>query len=293
MYNLTMLSEIINTWQFNVLGYLLFIVVFFQCYKLAVKDAKRDGAATILLQLIAGLSILIAFPFFEFKIPTDPKVYAFLFGALIFYALNDRLQTTVRKHLPVSTFSILSQLTTVFLILIGLTVFKEPFVLNKIIGAFIILMANVLLIYKKGMFKVNPYIGLSVLASLFFSIAISIDIGISKQFNLPFYIMVTLIVPAIMILLVEKIPAQAVLEEHRSASKRYYWFAGVSWGLAILCSLRSFQFGEVTTIVPLQAAAVLLNVLVAYFFLHEKEDRFKKFIAACLVFVGVYLTVLG
>lgn len=206
MYNLKMLIEIINTWQFYVLGYLLFIVVFFQCYKLAVKDAKRDGAATILLQLIAGISILVAFPFFEFKIPTDPKVYALLFGALVFYALNDRLQTTVRKHLPVSTFSILNQLTTVFLIFIGLTIFNEPFVLTKVIGAFVILLANVLLIYKRGMFKVNSYIGLSVLASLFFSIAISIDIGISKQFNLPFYIMLTLVIPAVMILLVEKYP---------------------------------------------------------------------------------------
>jgi len=188
---------VFNTWQFNLIGYLIGIVVFFQFYKLAVRNAQKDGAATVLLQTIASISVLFLTPFLLIKFPSDIKVYLLLILACIFYGIGDRLQTTSRKHLQVSVFSILNQLSNVFLIVIGLTVFREPFVLAKLLGAALILLANTLLFYKKGSIKINKYAWIGVLATLFLSIAISVDIGISKQFNLPVYIMLTLFLPAL------------------------------------------------------------------------------------------------
>jgi uncharacterized membrane protein len=284
--------QILNTWQFNLVAYLVFIVLFFQSYKLAVRNAKRDGAATVLLQLIAGVSILLLAPLLALDFPTSPKYWLLIIIASIFYALNDRLQTTARKHLPVSTYSIINQFTTIFLIAIGLVIFKEPLVTTKLVGAGLILLANILLVYKRDGVKINRNIWVAILATLVFSVAISVDIGISKQFNLPFYIMLTLIIPAVMVFFVERIKTKEVVDEYKSKSKNWYLITGVSWGLAIFFSLRSFNFGNVTTIVPLQATAVLLNVLMAYLFLGEREERLKKIIAAGLVIVGVYLTVL-
>jgi len=65
-------------------------------------------------------------------------------------------------------------------------------------GAGLILTGNVLIFYEKGKLKINKYIWLGILATLLFRIVILIDIGISKQFNLPFYIMLTFFIPAIM-----------------------------------------------------------------------------------------------
>ena len=160
-------------------------------------------------------------------------------------------------------------------------------------GAALILFANVLLLHKKSDegFKFNKYIGMAMVANLAFAIAISIDIDISKQFNLPFYIMLTLVVPAIMIGVVEKISLVSVINEFTHQNRKYYLITGLAWGSAILFSLRSFALGEVATIVPLQSLAVLLNVLVAYVFLNEKTEKVKKIIAALLVMGGVYLTV--
>lgn len=283
--------EMLNTWQFNYLGFLIGVVIFFQLYKLAVKSAKLDGAATLLLQFIAGTSILVLSPLFPFVFPSKLEIYVLLFFASIFYAINDRLQTTVRKNLEVSTFSILNQLSTVFLIIIGFTIFREPLVISKIFGAAFILVGNMMLIYKKNKFQFDKHILISILATLSFALAISIDIGISKQFNLPIYIMLTLIIPALMMLLSEKIPARTIIEEYNSPAKKYYLATGLAWGLTILFSLRSFQYGEVTTIVPLQALSVLANVIIFYFFLKEKQDKWKKILASIIVIAGVYLTV--
>ena len=282
---------IFNTWQFNVVCYLIGVVIFFQFYKLAVKNAQRDGAATVLLQTIAGVSVLLLFPFLPIKFPSDIKPYLLLFLASIFYGINDRLQTTSRKHLEVSVFSILGQLSTVFLILIGLAIFKESFVLTKVLGAGLILFANILLFYKKGSLKLNKYAWAGVLATLLYTVAISIDIGISKQFNLPFYIMFTFLVPAFIIFFGERIKFSEVIREYQSPNKVYYLITGITWGLIVFFSLRAFQFGKVTTIVPIQATSVLLNVLISYFFLKEKSHGVKKIIAAILVVFGICLTV--
>lgn len=284
-----------NTWQFSLLMYYVFVVIYFQSYKLAVRNAKRDGAATIILQVLAGLSILLIAPLFAFSWPVKVGTYLLLVVACVFYAINDRLQTTVRKHLEVSAFSILSQLGTVFLIIYGLTFFSEPFVLSKTIGALLIVGANVWLFYKpkvkRELTNESKYFLLGALALIAFATAISIDIGISKQFNLPVYISITLLIPAVMVAASEKIKLPVVKAEWNNGNKRYFTVTALAWGLTILFSLRALQLGQVSTIVPLQAVAVMLNVMVAYIFQNERKDLAKKLLSAVIVIIGVYLTV--
>src|SRR5690606_12825932 len=140
--------NLINTWQFSLLMFYVFNVIFFQFYKLSVKNVNKDGAATIIFQVIAGVSQLLIIPIFAWQLPSKLSVVLLLVTACVFYAVNDRLQTTVRKHLEVSVFSILSQFGTVFLITYGFLIFKDEFVLTKILGALLIIAANVWIFYK-------------------------------------------------------------------------------------------------------------------------------------------------
>lgn len=283
--------NIINTWQFNLVCYLICVVTFYQSYKLAVKDALNDGAATVLLQFIAGLSILLLTPLYPLIFPSSYYLWGLLFSACIFYALNDRLQTTVRKHLEVSIFTVLSQLTSVFMIIYGLILFREPVVLMKIIGAACILGANIFLRFEKGRFHFSKYVGIAAFAALSLATALIIDIGISENFNLPIYISITFLLPAIFIWIVERFSFETIQKEYRKGNKTYYLLAGVSWAGTILFALRSFQSGAVSTIVPLQSTSILLSVLVAYLFFNERTDGWKKILAAILVIIGVFLTV--
>lgn len=274
--------------------YFIFNVIFFQFYKLSVKDVKKDGAATIIFQVIAGLSILLLVPFFTWSVPNTISIILLLMAACIFYAVNDRLQTTVRKNLEVSVFSILSQFGTVFLIIYGFLIFKDAIVLTKILGALFIIAANIWIFYKPRKHKlvINKYYIIGIVALFAFATAITIDIGISERFNLPFYISLTLLIPAVMVMLSEKIRLSNISEEWSRGNKKFYIITGFAWGLSILFGLRAYQLGVVSTIVPLQAISVILNVLVAYIFLKEREDGYKKFLAAIIAIIGVYLTVL-
>ena len=130
--------------------YLILGVIFNQSYKIATKKMTKPGALTILLEIIASLSALILIPFFEMKFPTNPMVYFFFGLSIIFYTITDRLNTTVRSGIEASTFNIIQQLSTVFMIFAGLLFLKEEFVLSKFIGAILIIFSNVLIFYKKG-----------------------------------------------------------------------------------------------------------------------------------------------
>lgn len=283
------MENILNLWQTNIILYLILEVIFSQFYKLSAKGAKKDGALTVILQIIAAGFVVLFSPFFEFKFPSNIEVYIFLGLAIIFYAINDRLNTTVRKGLEVSTFSILKQISTVFMIFAGLIFLKEPFILTEILGAILIIVSNVIIFYEKGSFKFDKYVLIGLIANLCFSVAMFLDVNLSEKFNLPFYIMLTLSVPAILIFIVERIKFSDLKEELKLANKKYMFATAISWGLAILCQLRAYQLGKITVIAPLCAISVILNVIAGYIFLKEKDNLLRKVIAGILIVTSVIL----
>ena len=279
----------INTWWFNIILYLVLFVIFTQSYKVATKSSKNDGALTILLQLLGGLIILLFVPLFKLQFPSDYRTYLFLGIACIFYAITDRVNTTARRGLDVSTYSILGQLTTVFLIIFGVIIFKETIIFKKMIGAVLILAGNVIVLYKKGKFEFNKYVVYSLIGNLAMSIGVSVDVGISDQFNLPIYVSSTLIIPALMVFLFERAKLKDVINEYKDGDKKAIYLVGSSWGLMILTMLRAYQFGSVTTIAPIASVTTILNVFVAYFLLKEKSSLLKKVLAALIVVLGIIL----
>lgn len=278
-----------NIWWINLILYFILYVVFTQFYKVSTKSSKNDGALTVLLQLLGGLSVLLFMPLFKFTFPTDIKVYIFLGLAIIFYAITDRINTTARRGLEVSTYSILGQLSTVFVITWGILFFKEDIIIKKIIGSLLILLGNIIVIYKKGKFEFNKYVLMSILGNLSMSIAISIDVGISDQFNMPIYVAATLIIPALIITLIERIKIKDIINEFKLGNKKAITIVGLTWGTMILQMLRLYQLGEVTTIAPLCSITTILNVLVAYLLLKEKDSLWKKILASIIVVLGIVL----
>ena len=277
------------SWIIYVVLYLFFAVTFNQYYKIVTKKMKKAGALTIILELLAGLIAFVFIPFFEIKFPSDISVYLFLGLAIVFYTINDRLGTTVRSGLEASTYNIIGQLSTVFMIFAGLFFFKEEFVVSKIIGAFLIVFSNILVFYKRGTFKIDKYIGLGIIANLCLSIALFIDVNNSEMFNIPFYVGTTLIIPTILIFIFERIKIKDIKEELNSIDKKMLLITSFSWAIMLILQLRAYQVGDVTIIAPLLGLTVILNVIVGYLFLGEKDNLVKKLIAAILVIISIFL----
>lgn len=228
-------------WILFVCLYIILAVTYTQFYKIVTKTSKSDGTLTVLLQFMAGTCALLLCPFFKFTFPTDWKVYLFLIIACVFYAISDRMNTTIRSGIEASTFSIIKQLSTVFMIVAGLLFFKEPFVLKKIIGACLIIFSNILIFYKKGKQKLDKYIFLGILSNIAYSIALFLDVNILDNFNLAFYVALTLLIPALFIMLAERVKFSNIKKEFINGNKKAIITTSLCWGTMIIVLLRAYQ----------------------------------------------------
>lgn len=267
--------------------YLVSAVLFTQHYKIVTKSMNMAAALTVLLETMAGIFCLLFLPFFSSKLPTKLSVYFFLGIAIIFYALQDRLSTIVRSGIEASTYNIIEQLTTVFMITAGVVFFKESFIINKTVGTLLILISNFLVFYHKGTFKLNRYLLLGIAANICFTMALLIDVNFSKQFNLSFYVALTLLIPAGLISKIHKIKLKHVLSEYKQGNRKAIIITAVAWGTMLLSQLGAYQQEKITVVAPLFSLTVILNVIVGYIFLKEKDHLVKKLIAGILIFISV------
>lgn len=282
-------STVFHNWIFIVILYLIFAVIYNQGYKVLTKKMHNDGAMAVLMDGLGGIFSLFLIPLFPLKLPENKLVYLFLGLACIFYALNDRLTATVRKGLEASTTSMMKQLSTVFLIFAGFLFFKEKFILTKFIGALLIVFSNILIFYKKNSLKENKYTIYGLLAALCSTIAAFIDVSYSKEFNLPVYVAFTLLVPSVLIMLFDRIKFNDLKKEFANNKKLIILLASLSSSLMLILKLYAYDIGKVMIVAPLCSLTVILNVLIGYIFLKERNNLVKKVIASILIIIGLIL----
>ena len=281
--------EILNSWKFWVMLYLVSAVVFAQAFKKANRNMKSAGALTILLEVFTAFFALFFIPFFDFTWPTDTSVYLTLLAVVSIYAITDRLNIEARYGLDPSVFSMLKQLSTVFLIILGFIFLKEQIVLKKIIGSVIIIFANVLLAFNKGKIKFNKYFIMSFVSNFLFAVAMLINVNISNYFNLAFYTILTVFTPSMLIFIFGKHSLNELKKEFDSYDKRCFLLAAFSWCLMLIASVRSYQLGNVILIAPLLTLTSILNTMYEYFVCKNKSKFIQKVIASILIIIGVVI----
>lgn len=281
--------NILNTWQLWVIVYLVSAVVFAQSFKSANKNMKDPGALTILLELFTGIFSLLMMPLFAFKFSLSLNTIITLLIVVCIYAITDRLNTEARYGLETSTFSMVKRLSTVFMIIFGFIFLKEKLILNKILGAAIIIIANVILTYNKGKFEINKYLGMAILAQFLFAIAMVINVDLSDHFNLAFYTWITVTFPAILIALVGRHKPKAIIKEFKRYNKTKFLIASFSWALMLNSSIRAYQLGSITIVAALLSLTPILNSL-AELIINKNTNRIiQKIIISILLILGVIL----
>ena len=96
-----------------------------------------------------------------------------------------------------------------------------------------------------------------------------------------------------MLLTINKFPVSKMRQvlSNKNKYRKFLVLTGVFWFLTPFFGIKAMQLGTVTTVVPLQAISVLLNVLAAYIFQGERNNKYRAVIASLLVIAGIYFTV--
>lgn len=281
--------NILNTWWLWTIVYLISAVVFAYNFKIANKNMKDPGALTILLEVITGIFSLLMIPLFEIKFKINTSILLTLLIVVCIYAITDRLNTEARYGLETSTFSMVKRLSTVFMIIFGFLFLKEPIILNKILGAAIIIIGNIILTYNKGKFEVNKYLLMAIISQFLFAIAMVINVDLSDHFNLAFYTWITVTIPALLITIVGRHKPKDIIKEFNRYNKPRFLIAAFSWALMLNSSIRAYQLGSITIVAALLSLTPILNSLVELIFNKDTNKIIQKIIVSILLILGVIL----
>ena len=281
--------NIINTWQFWVIIYLFSAIMFSQSFRKSNRNMNDAGSLTILLEVCTGIVSLIMMPIFVTKFNVDLKIISTILMIICIYAITDRLNIEARYGLETSTYSMVKRLSTVFMIIFGFIFLKEEVILNKVFGALIIIIGNIILTYNKGKFEINKYFIMATFAQLLFAIAMIINVGLSSNFNLAFYTYITTTGPAILISLFGRHSFKDLNKEFKLCDKKFFIVASIGWALMLNSSIRAYQLGSVVVVASLFSLTPILNSLFEFIVYKNKERIFQKIIVSILLIIGVIL----
>lgn len=281
-------------WIVYVSLYVAIFIIHTQLYKVALKTSRDPGALTINMFLLADLTALVISWFIgDYRFPTDWRLYLVPGIAGILYGVTDLLNARVRQAIEASTFSVLSQVSTVFVIVIGITFMGETPSAYKIIGALCIIAGNLLIFYRKGQSKFDKFVGLGIVASFIFAVALSFDVGVSGYFNLAFYKVLTVSVSLVAMVVIGRIRPQRLIGELKTTNRPLMITLGVLQGAMLVTQIAAYNAGEIAVVAPLCTLTVVGNVIVGYLFLKERGNLGKKLIAATGIIIGAILINLG
>lgn len=281
--------NILNSWIFWVIVYLFSALVFAQSFKKANRNMKNAGSLTILLEVFTALFAILFIPLFKINFSSDINIYLTLLIVVIIYAITDRLNIEARYGLEPSTFSMLKQLSTVFLIILGIIFMNESVSLLKIIGIILIIFSNFLLTFEKGKIVINKYFIMSFISNFLFAVAMLINVGISDNFNLAIYTIITVSIPSIFIFIFESHSFRELKKEFKLYDRKLFLLSAFTWSIMLISSVRAYQLGDIVLVAPLLALTSIMNAIYEVVINKDRKKFVLKVIAAVLIVIGVLL----
>ena len=273
-----------------VICYLVFALIFSQGFKKVNRTMKNASALTVLLELFTGLFAMVMSIFFKYTFPSDIKVYITLFVVTIIYAVTDRLNIEARYGLSPSNFSMLKQLSTVFLVIFGLLFLKEQLVFKKILGAIIIVVSNVMLaVNKDGKFEFNKYFIFCLISNFLFAVAMFINVNISSMFNIGIYTLITVFIPSIIIKLFSRLSFKDLEEEFNLYNKPLFILVSFAWCMMLISSVKAYEYGRISVVAPLLTLTALTNTIYEFIVDKDKKRFYYKLVISILILIGVIL----
>lgn len=273
-----------------VICYLVFALIFSQGFKKVNRTMKNASALTVLLELFTGLFAIVMSIFFKYTFPSDIKVYITLFVVTIIYAVTDRLNIEARYGLSPSNFSMLKQLSTVFLVIFGLVFLKEQLVFKKILGAIIIVVSNVMLaVNKDGKFEFNKYFIFCLISNFLFAVAMFINVNISSMFNIGIYTLITVFIPSIIIKLFSRLSFKDLEEEFILYNKPLFILVSFAWCMMLISSVKAYEYGSISVVAPLLTLTALTNTIYEFIVDKDKKRFYYKLVISILILIGVIL----
>jgi len=259
--------------------------------KILLKNEKNDPIAfSIVFQLITGIFVLLYSLYNGFSTPDLVPLSLNIILMVVLYGSGNVFIFKSLKLVEAPEFTILFGSRTIWTIIAAILTLNEVFTLQQGFGTVLILTSIVLVSWKSNTFKFGKGALYSTLAAVCFGLAFANDAFIVRNFDVPSYLAIAFILPA---LLVWAVNPQATKKMAIFLNKKMLIKLGllaILYATSAITIFLAYQVGRnATQIAPLNQTATILTVILAMIFLKERKYLPQKLIGVILSFLGILL----
>lgn len=255
------------------------------------KDKADPIAYAILFEAMVGILLACVAIVRGVELPDFSKYFLIIAITVTAFGLGNIAYAKSLQLIDASVFSVLFATNTLWVMLGGVLIFNERLSLAQIAGTLLILLSVGLLADRTGKFKLDKGLSLGLLTGCLFGIGIVGWVYIAKRSDPITWNALSFLIPATLMFLA--LPRTAG-KMKSFAKPNILGKMLVLSGLVSISSiflLNAFNNYKASVVSPLIQTEVLLTVILAIIFLHERKNLLLKLVAAVVCLFGILLIV--
>jgi len=259
--------------------------------RVLMKGKNSDPIAfSIVFQLLVGILTGTYACIKGFNLPNLVPFIPNLILMALLYGLGNALVFKALKTIDASEFTIIFASRTLWIVIGAVIFLKESFSLQQFLGTVLIISSIILVSWKRKKIVIGGGIWTALLAAVVMGAAFTNDVFIVSSFDVPSYLTLAFIVPALVVWALYPKSTKAMKLIFEKQNLMQLLVLAVIYSGAAISIFLAYQVGKnASQIAPLNQTSTILTVLLSMIFLGERSDYLKKVIGAVVSFIGVLL----
>ncbi|MBP6994264.1 DMT family transporter [Candidatus Woesebacteria bacterium] len=259
--------------------------------KWAMRKSHNSMITGALYQVVTGLFFLVvAIATHNLNLNLGVGGALIIIASTALFTLSATLWFYALQRVPATTATIVMSTRTIFVLVLGFVLLGESVTLRQFAGMTLIMTGVVYSQYKDKLNFKLTFIGILVLNAFVASLANIVDRVATKSINLYTYLALAFLLPGLIMLLIQKISHQKLIL-HLS---RDYVLHIVVIAILFVVSASAYLAGlsiapSTGLVVFVNQTKVVLTVILAVLFLHERGRARQKMISSVFCLIGLYL----
>lgn len=243
--------------------------------------------------LVAFFSFLFVFMTGVWEFPNLSGLLPNLVVMCLFYALANILLYKAFQHAPASDVAVILTSSTMWSVFTAVIVLGERLSVKNIGGIALIIIGVIIIQDIKRGFRLNKYHLYALLSAILYGVAFINDVFIVKQYkSVASYLVIAFALPSFTILLFQPSALSKVGEFLKPSKLIKVIISAFFYSLSAIFVYTAYKWGGQASIISsIQQSSAAFIIVLAYFFLKERDKMGRKFIGGMLTIVGVLLLI--